>query len=79
MTTQTTTSQYLLLGRGTHWDKSLSPEQIQKLMDPAHAWFERLTQQGKAKAGERLADEGKVVSGKMGRTVTDGPLVAVGT
>jgi hypothetical protein len=28
MTTQTTISEYLLLGRGTHWDKGLSPEEI---------------------------------------------------
>jgi hypothetical protein len=36
------------------------------------AWFDRLTQQGKAKAGQPLAHEGKIVSGKQGRTVVDG-------
>ena len=73
MNTQTTTAEYLLLGRGTHWDKGLSPEEIQKVMNRAYAWFDRLSQQGKAKSGQRLADEGKLVSGKEGRTVTDGP------
>jgi hypothetical protein len=32
-----------------------------------------LIQQGKAKGGQRLAHEGKIVSGKRERTVTDGP------
>ena len=73
MNTKTTSSQYLLLGRGTHWDKGLSPEEIQKIMNRANAWFDRLTSQGKAKAGQPLAHEGKIVSGKNGRIVTDGP------
>jgi len=62
-----------LLGRGTHWDKGLSPEEIQKIMSRANAWFDRLTSQGKAKAGQPLSHEGKIVSGKNGRIVTDGP------
>ena len=37
------------------------------------AWFDRLTQQGKAKAGQSLTNEGKIVSGKKGRSVADGP------
>ena len=73
MNTQTTISEYLLLGRGTHWDKGLSPEEIQKVMNRANPWFDRLIQQGKAKAGQPLAHEGKIVSGKKGRIVTDGP------
>jgi hypothetical protein len=73
MNTQTTSPEYLLLGRGTHWDKGLSPEEIQKIMSRANAWFDRLTSQGKAKAGQPLAHEGKIVSGKNGRIVTDGP------
>ena len=73
MNTQTTSSEYLLLGRGTHWDKGLSSEEIQKIMSRANAWFDRLTSQGKAKAGQPLANEGKIVSGKNGRIVTDGP------
>jgi len=36
-------------------------------------WFERLTQQGKAKASHPLEREGKIVSGRKGRMVTDGP------
>ena len=74
MSTQPSTSQYLLLARGTHWDKGLSSEEIQKLMSRAHAWFDRLSQQGKAKGGQRLTNKSKIVSGKKGSSVTDGPI-----
>lgn len=66
-------AEYLLLFRGTRWDKGLSPEQIQDVVGRWYAWFERLTQEGKAKAGQPLKDEGKIVSGRKGRTVADGP------
>ena len=72
MSTETKT-EYMLLFRGTHWDKGLSPEEIQKATGQFMAWFERLTQQGKVKAGQPLEHEGKIVSGKKGRTVADGP------
>src|SRR5436309_15728479 len=73
MNTQTTTSEYLLLFRGTDWHKGLSPEEIQMVMDQWKGWFERLTKEGKAKAGHPLENEGKIVSGKKGRVVADGP------
>ena len=72
MSTQTTTSEYMLLFRGAHWDKNLSPEEIQKIMGQWNAWFERLTLQGKVKSAHPLEREGKLVSGK-GRTIADGP------
>jgi hypothetical protein len=34
MGTQTKISEYMLLFRGTHWDKILSPEEIQRVMGP---------------------------------------------
>jgi hypothetical protein len=64
---------YMLLFRGTHWDKDLSPEEIQKMVTEWYAWFERLTQQGKCTAGHPLEREGRIVSGRTGRTVADGP------
>lgn len=63
---------YLLLFRGNDWHKGLSPEEMQKISDQWMAWFKRLTDQGKAIAGNPLEPQGKVVSGKNGR-VTDGP------
>ncbi len=73
MSTPASKSDYLLLFRGTNWDKELSPEQLQKVVSDWAAWFERLTQEGKCKGGHPLLNEGKVVSGRAGRNVADGP------
>ena len=73
MSTSTPKSDYMLLFRGTNWDKELSPEQLQKVVSDWAAWFERLTQEGKCKGGHPLQNEGKIVSGKKGRAVADGP------
>ena len=62
----------MLLFRGTELRKSLSPEEMQKVSEDWMAWFKRLTQQGKAVAGNPLEREGKIVSGKE-RIVSDGP------
>jgi hypothetical protein len=67
------TSEYLLLFRGTDWHKGLSPEEIQAVTNKFLGWFERLTSEGKAKAGQPLLPEGKIVSGRNGRVVADGP------
>src|SRR6266516_3665085 len=72
MSTESNTS-YLLLFRGTNWHRDLSPEEIQTVMNQWKGWFDRLTEQGKAKAGQPLMNEGKIVSGKNGRVVADGP------
>ena len=73
ITTPTTTSEYMLLFRGMHWDKNLSPQEIQNVMSRWIAWFDRLTQEGKAKAGQPLTEKGKIISGKKGQKVVDGP------
>jgi len=73
MNTPTEKTDYLLLFRGTNWDKGLSPEQIQKVVSDWYAWFERLKQEGKCLGGHPLQEQGKVISGKKGRTVADGP------
>jgi len=73
MSTQTSTSKYLLLFRGNDWDKGLSPEQLQKVVSDWVAWFDRLTQEGKCQGGHPLQEEGKLVSGTNGRIVVDGP------
>lgn len=66
-------SDYMLLFRGTNWSNELSPEQIQKVAADWMAWFERLTKQGKVTSGHPLMNEGRIVSGKKGRTIADGP------
>ena len=64
---------YMLLFRGTNWDKDLSPEQIQKVVADWYAWFDGLIKDGRAIGGHPLRNEGKLVSGKKGRSVADGP------
>ncbi|MGH7847129.1 MAG: YciI family protein [Candidatus Binatia bacterium] len=66
-------SEYMLLFRGTDWHKGLSPQEIQNVVNQMMAWFDRLTKEGKAKAGKPLFQEGKIVSQKKGRQVADGP------
>ena len=73
--TATAKSDYLLLFRGNVWDRGLSPAQLQKVVSDWMAWFERLKEEGKCLGGHPLEDEGKVVSGKQGRTIADGPFV----
>ena len=72
MSTQTNNG-YMLIFRGTDWHKGLSAEQMQQVAGQWMAWFNRLTEQGKAIAGNPLEREGKIVSGKNGRVVADGP------
>ena len=67
------TSEYLLLFRGTGGNKNLSPEEMQKQAEKFMAWFERLRLEGKCKGGQPLQPEGRLVSGKGGRHVVDGP------
>ena len=69
----TTKTDYLLLFRGNVWDRGLSPAQLQKVVSDWMAWFERLKAEGKCLGGHPLEEEGKVVSGKQGRAVADGP------
>lgn len=73
MKTTNKAPEYMLIFRGTDWSKGLSPEQMQEVASQWMAWFERLTGQGKAIAGAPLEPQGKIVSGKNGRVVADGP------
>ena len=73
MSTTNTSSEYLLLFRGGSWDRSLSPAELQNAMSEFLAWFERLSTEGTLKAGQPLMDDARIVSGKNGRNVADGP------
>jgi hypothetical protein len=73
MSTPTKLPEFLLLIRGTDWYEDLSPEQIQQVMGGFMGWLDNLTTQGKLKGAQPLEPEGKVVSGKNGRIVADGP------
>lgn len=73
MSIPTEQSDYMLLFRGNTWDQGLSPAQLQKVVTDWMAWFEKLKQEGKALSGHPLQNEGKLVTGKNGKTVSDGP------
>src|SRR2546422_10229176 len=73
MNAQNKPSGYMLLFRGNDWHKGLSPEEMQTVVSQWKGWFDRLTAQGTAIAGNPLEGEGKIVSGKNGRVVADGP------
>ena len=63
----------MLLFHGPHWDRGLSQQELRQTMDRLMAWMEDLKSQGKMKAGQALGPENKMVSGRNGRTVADGP------
>lgn len=64
---------YLLLFRGTDWDWGLSDDVRRQVVADWYAWFDRLRQEGRCAGGHPLREEGKIVSGKKGRTIADGP------
>ncbi len=69
----TNTNAYMLIFRGNDWHQGLSPEEMQTVSGQWMAWFKSLMEQGKAVSGNPLEPKGKVVSGKGGRVVVDGP------
>jgi hypothetical protein len=73
MNNETTTGEYMLLFRGPHWDKGLSPEELEQAMDKVMAWFEVLREGGKVKAGQPLGANGRIISGKKDGMIGDGP------
>jgi len=64
---------YLLLFRGNAWLKQLSDAEVQKVTSEWMNWFEGLVQEGKCKDGHPLRDMCKLVTGKRGHIVIDGP------
>ena len=72
MNPQNPTDEYLLLIRGTHWNSALSPAELQRVMTDFYAWVENLTQRGINRGAQPLVEEGKLVTGAKGASVTDG-------
>jgi hypothetical protein len=72
MNPQNPTDEYLLLIRGTHWNQGMSPAELQRVMTDFYAWVEDLTLRGVHRGAQPLVEEGKIVTGAKGATVTDG-------
>jgi hypothetical protein len=66
-------TQFMMLFRGTHWSKGLSPQEIQKALNRWNEWMAGLVQEGKIKSAQPLVARGKIVSGKKKRIISDGP------
>ena len=69
----TTNESFMLLLRGGVSNRELSPEQLQRQIERYMGWIEKLRREGHFVAGEPLDETGKVLSGKDGNTITDGP------
>lgn len=72
MNPQKPTNEHLLLIRGTHWNHGMSPAELQQVMTDFYAWVEGLSASGVHRGSQPLMEEGKVVSGANGSSVTDG-------
>ena len=68
-----TPQDYLLLFRGNAWLKQLPDHEVQRIVTDWANWFQGLVRNGKCAGGLPLQDAGKLVSGKSGLNVTDGP------
>ncbi len=66
-------NEFMLLFRGTDWYKTVSPEQAQQVAADWGAWFRQLSADGKVAGASPLECSGKVISGKGGRVIADGP------
>lgn len=72
---QTNATPYILLFRnsGPETHQHLSADQRQDLMVRWNDWYDRLAAEGKALEGSPLELETRIVSGRRGERVTDGP------
>jgi hypothetical protein len=66
------TDEYLLLIRGTHWSQGMSPAELQCVMTDFYGWVDGLTQRGVHRGAQPLIEEGKIITGATGASVTDG-------
>jgi hypothetical protein len=67
------TNTYLLILRGGGSRRDRSPTEYGRIVQKYIAWVESLRTSGHYKAGEPLEAEAKIVSGKQGSLITDGP------
>ncbi len=69
----TESDSFLYIFRGGVDMNQMSPEEMQRNMDAWFAWMDDLKKKGYFQAGDPLQDGGKVLRGKSGQAVTDGP------
>lgn len=64
---------YLLLFHTNEWWKELGRGELEKYDAQSSRWIEQLMANGTATGGQGLARSGAFISGKNGRSITDGP------
>lgn len=65
--------QYMFLITGYSWHEGMPPADARKAIDAMMAWVSGLLEQGIASTSSPLARMGKIVAGKNGSSITDGP------
>lgn len=70
---KTSTNTFMYLLRGGISETTLSPEQMQKMVEKYMNYIQNLRDKGHFIAGEPLEETGKILSGERGRKITDGP------
>lgn len=63
---------FMFLIKGGDPDSEVSAEEMQQIIQKYVDWSNKLQEKGKLQAGEKLADGGRILSGKGGQVV-DGP------
>ncbi|HUG12108.1 MAG TPA: YciI family protein [Opitutaceae bacterium] len=72
---ETKNSQYLYIFRSEQNPPTPTPEQMEQIMGEWMAWIRAIREQGRFQSGDPLDDDGKVLRGPKGSTITDGPFV----
>ncbi|HET9985708.1 MAG TPA: YciI family protein [Longimicrobiales bacterium] len=71
----TTVSSYLLLVRDTTPEvyATMTPAETRQCLDRWNAWVDEMAATGKLRDGQPLGEKARLVSGKRGEKITDGP------
>lgn len=75
MTSESAAKDFIFLYRGGVSHRNLSPEQMQQIVRQYTEWVEQHRGRGQFLGGKPLEDEGRVVAGKEGQIVSDGPFM----
>ncbi|MDB6064364.1 MAG: PhnB protein [Pedosphaera sp.] len=73
MSNTSNSKDFLVILRCSGEGRDFSPEQMQQVMQQFGDWMGQMQSRGQLKGSGRLEDKGKLLSGKNGQTVTDGP------
>lgn len=64
---------YLLLIRGNTWRSGMSAQDMQDYTTRWNAWMDGIIKSGRLKGANPLQNRGKLIAGKGGQAIMDGP------